>query len=414
MKYNFNNSQIDEETLNDLIGKNRLIVKNTINLPFEIDFFDINEKLDNFLKNINYSNFKLFVLIGIGGSNLGAEAIINFLGNSSGIDFIVFDTFSKSKINLLHEKLKNINEKNEVLVNIVSKSGTTLETIINSSMVINILQKKFKNISDRVVVTTDADSKLNTYALNKKFYVLYIPKALGGRFSVFSNVGLFPLKILKFNVLKILSGASDAVKDSKLVDLKNYALISAIFHYHHYKLKRKISNNFLFAPELETLGKWLRQLIAESLGKKYNANGKVGRLGITPIVSIGTTDLHSLQQLFVGGLDDKVHNFVYVDNLNNVNFDLGDFSNLLGQITTQNLSEVRRAIYNGVRDSFKSNNIPFLEAEFDNENIEYELGYFMQSKMFEVYFLSKLLKVNAFDQPEVEDYKKRTKVNLAK
>ncbi|BCX14110.1 MAG: glucose-6-phosphate isomerase [Candidatus Dojkabacteria bacterium] len=414
MKFNFNNSQLDEQTLKNLIDENKLIVKNTISLPFELDFFDINEKLDNFLKEIDSSNLKLFVLIGIGGSNLGAEAIINFLGNNSGIDFIVFDTFSKTKINLLHEKLKNINEKEQVLVNIVSKSGTTLETIVNSSIVFNAMEKKFKNISDRVIVTTDADSKLWEFAVSKKFHVLEIPKTLGGRFSVFSNVGLFPLKILKINVSKILSGASDAVKDSKLENFKNYALISALIHYHHYKLNRKITNNFLFAPELETLGKWLRQLIAESLGKKYNISGEMQRSGITPLFSIGTTDLHSLQQLFVGGLDDKLHNFIYVDNLNNIKFDLGDFSSLVGEISTQKLSEVRQAIYNGVKDSFKNNNIPFLEIEFENKNIEYDLGYFMQSKMFEIFFLSKFLNVNAFDQPEVEDYKKRTKVNLDK
>ena len=232
-----------------------------------------------------------------------------------------------------------------------------------------------------------------------------VPKNVGGRYSVLSAVGLFPLHLAGINIDALHKGADQAVIDCTSKNLsKNYSMLSAILTFLHWKKGINIHNTFFFNPELESLGKWYRQLMAESIGKKKDLKGKVVRRGITPIVSIGSTDLHSMAQLYFGGPKDKFTNIVYGKRKDNI---------FIPKIEGKNFKNIMDAIYGGVVAAYKKNNLPFLTIELENIS-EKTLGYYLQFRMIEMMYLAQLMQVNAFNQPGVEDYKKETRKLLEK
>ncbi|MDR3646491.1 MAG: hypothetical protein P4L22_03045 [Candidatus Babeliales bacterium] len=324
------------------------------------------------------------VVIGIGGSNLGTWAVQEAINGKLGNKVYFADTVDSDYINNIAKLIEQelIADKN-VIFNVVSKSGTTIETIAIFEFFLSILKKyKPNNFNDYIVITTDQDSVLFKYAQDIKCSVLTISKNLGGRYSVLSAVGLFPLSMLGVNIQELLHGASKC-------DVNN-AAISAALLYKHYKNGINIHDTFLFSVDLENLGKWYRQLMAESLGKDG--------IGITPTVSIGSTDLHSMVQLYLGGPIDKFTTFVTIENTNT---EINEFSKIMN------------SIIKGTQIAYQKNNRPFCIIEIENKS-EYNLGQFMQIKMYEIVFLGYLLCVNPFDQPNVEDYKVETKKILGK
>ena len=334
----------------------------SINLPF-----DENQlvEIHKIIKEAVPSGVKILVVIGIGGSSLGTKAIYEAFENKASAKLLFLDTIAAELPDLGGFK------KEEVLINVVSKSGTTFETNIN----LRNLLKKYPQFEKRVVHTTSRD---------KDGLVLKIPEKVGGRFSVLSPVGLFPLAVAGLDIISLLEGAQKARKHSLQTDLlKNPAAISAVLTFFQYEQGRKAKVNFIFHPELEALGKWYRQVLAESLGKE----GK----GITPIVSIGTNDLHSMLQLYLDGPDDKFTEFLSSE---------------------KDLSEETQGIVKGVQKSYADGKRPFAAVLLDGLT-ERSLGGYLQYKMMEVMFLGKLLGVNAFDQPAIEGYKKEARKNLA-
>lgn len=327
--------------------------ESSINLPFSEDALrsclDIQKMLGRELKTL--------VVIGIGGSSLGTKALYQACKRSGGVQLFFLES--------LEDPLPDIRPPfSEVAANVVSKSRNTMETISN----LHRLLGKYPEISDHVIYTS---------SISEDDSVLRIPEKVGGRFSVFSPVGLFPLLMSGLDVYSLLEGAMAARKDCLSEDFTaNPAVLSAVLSYQHYTHGRGIQVGFYFHPKLEHLGKWWQQLVSESLGKDSK--------GITPISSIGTNDLHSMLQLYLDGPDDKYTQFVYAPS---------SFPN-----------EVP-GVLNGVKESYKNKNRPYTEAVLDDLS-EKSLGYYMQFKMMEVMFLAQLLGVNAFDQPAVELYKK--------
>ena len=193
------------------------------------------------------------IVIGIGGSNLGTIAVFesvkgklhNQLTDKTKILFAdTVDSDTLAQISILMEKTLRSGKK--ILLNVVTKSGTTTETIANFQVLLNILKKHKKNYKDFIVATTDKGSKLYDLAELEKFQILEIPKKVGGRYSVFSAVGLFPLSVAGINIDKLLKGAAD-MRDTCLNKniLKNPAAISAVILYLH-KESRNINDNFIF------------------------------------------------------------------------------------------------------------------------------------------------------------------------
>ena len=340
---------------------------------------------------------QLIVVVGIGGSNLGTMAVQEaILGRAKGI--LYADTVDPDALQVIIEEMQNhLRQGQQVILNVVSKSGSTTETIANFEVLLNVLKRHRKDAEKYVVATTDKHSKLWNIAVRNNFSVLEIPEKVGGRYSVFSPVSLFPLGMIGINLKELLDGAA-WMMEKCLSDKNNPAAIGASILYNS---KKSIYDTFLFAKDLESLGKWHRQLLAESCGK----NGK----GITPTVSIGSTDLHSMAQLYLDGPKDKLTNFVFTHFNNTIKVPYyPEYGALVPDLQKKELNHIMHAILHGVKIAYKKAKRPFTETKLDGKN-EKAIGAFMQLKMMETVLLAKLLGVNPFDQPAVESYKKETK-----
>jgi glucose-6-phosphate isomerase len=362
------------------------------------------------------------VVVGIGGSNLGTiavqEAVLGKLYNqlTASTRVLYADTVDSDGINNIITLVKPVLEKGgNIVLNVISKSGTTTETIANAEVLIDLLRRHKKDYKNCISVTSDKDSELWNIAVREGFNVLEIPKKVGGRYSVFSPVGLFPLGLLGINIEQLLDGARSMRDTCINMDVEeNPAAISAAIRYLHYKSGKNISDLFLFANDLESLGKWCRQLMAESLGKEFNKKGETVNIGITPVISIGSTDLHSMAQLYLGGPYDKFTTFLSVENGNShINVPtLKGYSKLVYGIQGKSLESIMSAIVEGTKAAFRKGRRPFVEVKLPCKS-EYSIGQFLQFKMIETIYLGYLLGVNPFDQPNVESYKRETRKILA-
>ena len=380
--------------------------ESTINLPFDEEM--VREVL-TMRDKMSTDRLKYFVNIGIGGARLGAKAIYDaLLGHFDVLEsdrfpkLIFLDTNDSESLYKFANLLKQIEDLRDIVVNVISKSATTTETLAN----LEIIAGNFPKINERLVITTEKDSKL-WEAANKKGLVnlLTIEKVVGDRYSIFSPVGLFPLASVGVDIFELLEGAMEGRQQGLETSLQNnLSATSAISAYLNYQNGKFINDTFLFSPQLESLGKWYRQLLGESLGKD-------GR-GITPTVSVGSTDLHSVEQLYVGGPKDKFFNFVWATPRENVKVPDQPYLSSNTSLKNKTANDIMKAIYKGVTLTYIKDQIPFVEVGL-GEIGEKSLGFFMQFKMIEMMFLGQLMGVNAFDQPDVESYKSKTREILS-
>jgi len=388
--------------------------ESSINLPSDASLLD--SVLTMKEKKVS-PQLRYILDVGIGGSNLGTKSVYDALFGFYDIlqpdrfpKILFLDTVSEDFFIKLSSLLESISNKEEILINAISKSGGTTETIANLEVLLEFLKKTFPDISDRLVITTDENSKLWQRAKELQIDVLPIPKQVGGRYSVLSAVGLFPLAAAGITIERLLKGAEEMREFCLSQDgLANPALLSAAITHFHSKNGKNITDSFFFAPQLESIGKWYRQLTGESLGKEHDLQGNVVHTGITPTVSIGSTDLHSVGQLYLGGPRDKITTFIYTTNEpallslpSSLQFPLVE------GIENKKLREIMAAILEGVKIAYQKQGLPFMEVAFDSIN-EQSLGEFLQFKMLEMMYLGQLFNVNAFDQPHVELYKVETK-----
>jgi glucose-6-phosphate isomerase len=303
--------------------------------------------------------------------------------------------------------LDTVTTPEEVLVSVISKSGGTTETLANFEIVMEALRGKLGDMNERVVAITDGDSKLMQAANEKGIAALDIPLPVGGRYSVLSAVGLFPLLSVGIDIEAIRRGAV-AILDSSLSG-ENIAARSAAVLALQQKRGHHINDNFFFHPELESVGKWYRQLMGESVGKEKSLNGDVVHAGITPTVSLGSTDLHSVGQLYLGGPKDKLTTFVSSKQAFSVKVPTERvFPELVPMISGKSATAIMAAILEGVKIAYQKADLPFMEIVLDAVDEE-SIGAFLQFKMLEMMYLGQLLGVNSFDQPNVESYKIETK-----
>lgn len=387
----------------------------SINLPLD------RKMLEDVMKVVNEKRSfdpEYLVVIGIGGSSLGTiavqEAVLgrhyNQLNHRPKV--LYADTVDpddiKAIISLIEPALR---EGRNILVNCISKSGGTTEPAANFEIIVDLLKRYRDDYNRYVVVTTGRGSMFWNLAEKEGFTAIDIPPAVGGRYSVFSNVGLFPLGMLGIDLGKLLAGASSMRNACLSKDVnKNPAAMSALLHFIHWKKKRNIDVMFMFSKDLESVGKWYRQLMGESIGKEFDVRKKKVSAGITPTVAIGSIDLHSMAQLYLGGPQDKFTTFVEVEKANSdVKIpSLKGYENLVENIQGRNLSEVMGAISGGVKAAFMKGKRPFAEAILPDKS-EKSIAQFLQFKMMEMMYLGYLMEVNPFDQPNVESYKAETK-----
>lgn len=356
--------------------------------------------------------------IGIGGSNLGAKALYEATAGTLDAHtpfapkMLFADTCAPELLADITEILvSEIAEKEEVIIVIASKSGTTTETILNASILVSALEQKLGSLADRIVCITDENSPLWQVGVTQGFHLLPVPKMVGGRYSIFSPAGVFPLLCAGIEAETLFRGAQTAVDNSIEMGAESdaYKLAQDMLAWHDNGAV--IFDFFAFHPELESVGKWYRQLFAESIGKATTVDGTPTTHRMVPTVSIGSTDLHSVEQMNLANpaLSARLlvrahaphweHQFLAEDKV---------FAPLAPGVASRAPCEVLDAIYSGVVEAYRAHNVPFAEITLTDLDPE-SLGELLQFLMCAVMHLANLLHINAFDQPNVEAYKEATR-----
>jgi len=318
---------VDMEKVKDYAGKVAVIDETLKNkraageLPFyDLPYQDIAD-ITGYAAEIK-GKFKNLVVLGIGGSALGLIALNSSLRSpyrDAVLDpeLYVLDNIDPERLYRVMQKL----DPAETLVNVITKSGSTAETmasflIFRKWLIDGVGENGYR---DRLVVTTAGDSgPLRQIADQEGLASFEVPEGVGGRFSVLTPVGLLPAALIGIDIKALLAGA--AAMDIRLLNsslLKNPAYLGAVMHYLAYLSGRCISVMFAYGDRLLDLADWYRQLWAESLGKRNDLDGTVVNVGPTPVKALGVTDQHSQVQLYKEGPDDKVYTFLKVANFKN-------------------------------------------------------------------------------------------------
>ncbi len=392
-------SHISEKIKN---SKKKILSKKLHHIFDEIKNYEIEDQTLSVLKknfnfNFNYNQLKKFkkfksiALIGMGGSILGSEAIYGFLQKKIRRKIYFLNNLDPEQIKILKKK-----ELSKILFIVISKSGNTIETLSNMFS-LNIIKKNTKN----VIIITEKNNNL-LCSLSKKLNIFFIEHKnyIGGRYSVLSEVGIVPAYLMGINIPKLRSQTELFFSGKKKTILKN----SVIELVHLLNSKRVKSLIFLnYSPELEKLLFWCQQLIAESLGKKG--------LGFLPIISNVPRDHHSLLQLYLDGPKDKIFYIFSVENKTNIKIKVNKSKRSVGSkhfLNNKTLSKVKEAQKIALIKTLRKKNISYREFKISKINEE-NLGELFVYFMLETVLTGKLLKINPFDQPAVEQVKIYTK-----
>ena len=355
------------------------------------DTFKFNFKLKDLNK---FKKFNTVVIIGMGGSILGSEAIYYFLENKIKKNFLFFNNLDENNV----EKLKKKYLLNKVLFIIISKSGDTIETLANITT-LKIIKKKSKNI---IVISEKKNNLL--YLISKKMNLFHVEQKnyIGGRYSVLSEVGMLPAYLMGVNIFNLRKNLLRHFKSKNKIFLKNSTI-----NLTNLLIKNKFKNLIFFnyVPQLNNFLYWCQQLMAESLGKK----GK----GFLPIVSPAPKDHHSLLQLYLDGPKDKIfYIFSNIPNKKN-KINLKTLDKEFNFLSRKNLTDIKVAQKNAFLKVLKKKNIPYREFTITNINEEI-LGELFSYFMLETSIIGMLANINPFNQPAVEQVKTNTKKILIK
>jgi glucose-6-phosphate isomerase len=355
---------------------------------------------------------EVVVVVGMGGSARGTKAVYDLVADNLSAKLIVIDTVSPTRnTKTVNTITDTVDDPSGFAICCVSKSGTTTETIANTSILIDRLADTFNrsDVLKRTVAVTDAGSQLERKADDLGLATVEVPEHVGGRFSVFSAVGLLPLLLAGVDIRKLRSGAKTVrtMALSGRVNTDPAAAVAAIL-FEHAQSARRIINHFFFSHRAHSLGDWSAQLFAESLGKSTNREGAPVYSGLYPTTTVGPDDLHSLFQLQLGG----PKNFVSVI-VRETDTDYGDLSaeitddflvSDLQHLTGRSLGEIRTALARATTEAFAEANRPFIEVAVPRLN-QKRVGQFMLLEQLAVMYLGELMNINAFNQPRVENYK---------
>lgn len=284
----------------------------------EIGYYSLPEQdlgyIKEYKKDFNAKNKDInhLVVIGIGGSSLGLKAIYRTLKNTKDFSKKIHFLESTDPIAITSE-LEKVELHNAHFF-VVSKSGTTIETIAIYKYVLNLLGKNNINEDYRFTYITDEGSLLESHAQTKKSFCLHVSKNVGGRFSVLSAVGLAPLSLIEVNIIELLSGATSIKKSFFEEGYIKDTLLKKATYYAKNSMKYNMNVLFVYSESFKYFAEWYVQLWGESLGKKQLHSSF--NVGLTPAGLTGPKDQHSFLQLIVEGLRDKSVTFLKIDNFN--------------------------------------------------------------------------------------------------
>lgn len=391
----------------------------------KMDWRDLPYNQDEVVKDIiNYVNevkddFEAFVVLGIGGSALGPMAVQQAINHpyynelprekrNGYPKLYVADNVDPEKLVYLFETI----DVTKCLFNVISKSGSTSETMSQFMIIKELLDEKLGNDAKKHIVCTTDKVNGNLIKISKEegYKTFIIPAGVGGRFSELTPVGLLPAAFCGIDIEQMLAGAAYMDELSKIEDIyKNPAYMYAILSYIGMNKGKNISVLMPYADSLKYISDWYAQLWAESLGKKYDNEGKAVNAGQTPVKALGVTDQHSQVQLYTEGPFDKIIVLMGVDKyketikIPKIYQDIPSLGFLGGITQNQLIQTEQMATEYALMKSGKMNMTITLP-----EVNEFTLGQVLY--MFEVAtgFTGELLNINAFDQPGVEEGKNAT------
>jgi glucose-6-phosphate isomerase len=360
------------------------------------------------------AKFPAMMVCGIGGSALGTQAVLRALDYreedadilfADNLDPLFFPPLGDTEVAL-----------RDYAFNVISKSGTTLETMAAFAHFRSLLHAADGPLSGQIIATTDQHKGvLRELATAKSWPTLPVPDDVGGRFSVFTPVGLFPLAFAGIDVEALLEGArewQEAALAGPLLD--NEAFQLAALHYTmHTWGNATMTVQYTYGDPLLLLGDWFRQLWAESLAKSTRLDGTPSMVCMTPVTARGTTDQHSQNQLYMEGPDDKLYGFITAkqwpeDPQVAAMHDLPAELRELGSFTFGQLLEACRQ---GTRDALLEAGRPVYELTLADIG-ERSIGAYLQLWMLATAYAGLLYDVNPFDQPGVERSKVLAKQRL--
>ena len=365
-----NNLKVDKE-LKKLLRENSSVIKsltkNYVN----------NFKLKNLLK---YKKFTDYRVIGMGGSTLGTQSIYDFLNFKIKKKFTFLDNLNSSKKKIDKKKYLNL---------IISKSGNTIETTINS----NIFIKKNQT---NIFITENNQNHLRKIAEKLKAEIVDHNNFIGGRYSVLSEVGMLPAELMGLNIKKFKQ-LNNIIKNKKFL---NNLVNNVAAQLHFIKNKKYNSIIINYDKKSQNLLNWYQQLVAESLGKN--------KIGLLPIISNMPKDNHSVMQLYLDGFKSNFFTFFYVKENNSLKVKNNKIFKSQNYLSNKNIDQIIFAQKKATENVFNKKNIPFRSFEIYKRD-EKTLGELFCFFILETILIGRSLKINPFDQPAVELIKTETK-----
>ncbi len=385
---------ISQEKLNSLtdrgfkeLKKVKKDIPGFMKLPFR---FDEAKSIKKEAKK--YRKFKNIVVLGIGGSALGNITLHNMLNHpyhnlkhpQEFPRFFAVDNIDPDWVKSLDE----IIDPEDTVFNVITKSGGTAETLSNFFYFLEKLKNKTENWREHLVFTTGSNGFLREVAEKENITTYSIPEDVGGRFSVLSEVGLFPASVCGIDIEKLLEGAADAE------EAESFPVQYAALQYYFFKKNKNINVFMPYSMKLERTADWFRQLWAESLGKNKH-------VGPTPVKALGTTDQHSQVQLYMEGPKDKMVTFLSVSEQKpglKLSYD-GHF------LDKKNMGDLFNAELEGTQKALREVKRPSVHIKIPRINA-YNSGELLYQLEKSCCIAGYMFGINPFNQPGVELGKK--------
>jgi glucose-6-phosphate isomerase len=365
------NIQKVKKKLKKLLQENNEVIK-SLRKTYKNSY---NAKLVNkYNKSLNYR------VIGMGGSTLGTQTIYDFLGKKIKKNFLFIDNL---------QAITKKNNKKKITNLVVSKSGNTIETIINTNL---LLKKKHKNI----FITENNKSYLYLLAEKLKAEIVAHNNFIGGRYSVLSEVGMLPAELMGLNSNKF-KNLNMLIKNKNFIDSLISNVSSTLYFVKNKKYNSIVVN---YDEKSQNLFNWYQQLIAESLGKN--------KKGILPIISNMPKDNHSVMQLYLDGFKNNFYTFFFVNENNSTKINTNFYDNGMSYLKNKNLNQIKLSQKLATENVFRKKNIPFRSFTILKRD-EKTLGELFSFFILETILIGKMLNLNPYDQPAVELIKKETK-----
>lgn len=357
--------------------------------------------------------FENFVNAGIGGSALGAQALVTALCHpchnlldrreSAGMRIFFTDNIDPDYLAGIFDTAA----PEKTLFNIITKSGSTAETMGTFLLIKNVLEKSVgEKWREHVVFTTDAEKgDLRKIAEQENIVSFVVPDGVGGRFSVLTPVGLLPAACAGIDIKELLAGA--AAMDKRIESASVTENPVYLYSMYQYLLDRDLSKSISvmmpYSSGLYGLADWFRQIWAESLGKKHDLDGSVVNVGPTPVKALGVTDQHSQVQLYVEGPYDKVFTFLAVESFKNELPMKPAYTgkSSLDYLGGRSMAELIEAERLGTVYALTKNKRPNMTITFP-EVTPHTVGQFMYAFEAATVFSGGLYNINPLDQPGVE------------